>query len=118
MREILIDHMQKEGLKDSVEQIKKEGPPSSAHSNLLEESLQKFKSYQEQFNELKEIVEDLKNKKTDSALRWASQNQRQLQANNGSNFIFLLHQVNYRQMLQKAVDIHFNLNYRHLCTSP
>lgn len=60
-------------------------------------------------------MEDLKNKKTDSALRWANQNQRQLQANNGSNFIFMLHQVNYRSMLQKAVDIHFYLNYKHLC---
>ena len=118
VREILIDHLQKEGLKDSVDQMKKEGPSSGTHSNLLEESLLKFKSYQEQFNELKEIVEDLKNKKTESALRWANQNQRQLQANNGSNFIFLLHQVNYRQMLQKAVDIHFELNYKHLCSSP
>ena len=30
----------------------------------------------------------------------------------------MLHQVNYRTMLQKAVDIHFDLNYRHLCNSP
>jgi len=29
----------------------------------------------------------------------------------------MLHQVNYRTMLQKAVDIHFDLNYRHLCSS-
>lgn len=30
----------------------------------------------------------------------------------------MLHQVNYRSMLQKAVDIHFELNYKHLCNSP
>lgn len=83
----------------------------------MEESQQKFKSYQDQFNELNEITSDLKERKTDSALRWATQNQRQLQSHNGQPFIFMLHQVNYRTMLQKAVDIHFDLNYKHLCAS-
>lgn len=39
VREILIDHLQKEGMKESVESMKKEGPSGRQPSNQLEESL-------------------------------------------------------------------------------
>jgi len=42
---------------------------------------------------------------------------KQITAIGGQNFVFNIHQAKYRLMLHKAVEIHFEMNYKRLCSS-
>ena len=74
-------------------------------------------SYQDEFEALNEMIKDLSNHSTESTLRWANQNLKQITAIGGQNFVFNIHQAKFRQMLHKAVDIHFDMNYKRLCAN-
>ena len=70
----------------------------------------------DQINLLNEVISDLKKSKTESALSWVNSNFKAINLiNGGANFIFKLHQANLRKLLHKSVDIHFEINYKHLC---
>jgi hypothetical protein len=57
-------------------------------------------------------VKDLQNEQTESAFKWASQNCTTIDQQDGKSFLFNLHRANYRKLLNKAVDIHFHINYK------
>lgn len=63
---------------------------------------------------LSEIIGDLGKGNTESALSWSSQNSISIQENNGTHFVFKLHKTNLLKLFHKAVNIHFELNYKHL----
>lgn len=99
----IITHLYREGHKDSASIFVKESEGQQDGANT--------QSFQDEFEALNEIIKDLNNHTTESALRWAFQNLKQITTIGGQNFVFKIHQANYRQMLHKAVQIHFEMNY-------
>ena len=61
---------------------------------------------------LETLRKELSERKTGEVLKWATQNKDKTQLFQSSKFILSIHEVNFRQLLNKAVDIHFNHNYR------
>ena len=66
--------------------------------------------------EFKFHQENIRSKKRNNDLQKARRVKGRSNQKNGSNLTFKLHQFNMRQMLQKAVDIHFKVNYQEICS--
>lgn len=61
---------------------------------------------------MEEISKQLEERKTEAALRWARDHK--FEISKESNLLFLLHQINMREMLAKAVNIQYAIKYSHL----
>ena len=91
---IVKDHMQKQGYKETLAAM------ASDQTGIPADSI---KTQVDLFEQLEDISKQLDEHKTEAALRWSKDHK--FEISKESNLLFLLHQINMREMLAKAVDI-------------
>lgn len=100
--EIVRDHLRKQGYKDTLAAM------ASEQTGLPVDTV---KTQVDLFEQLDEIMKQLAECKTETALCWAKDHK--FEVGKESDILFLLHQINMRDMLAKAVDLLYNIKYQH-----
>lgn len=109
MQKLIHQHLKREGFSQSLKTYISESSTSAS------EKVNPVQSVNDQIGRLDEIIQDLNDENTESALFWVDKNMMAINKHGGNSFIFKLHQANLLKLFQKAVDIHFELNYLHIC---